>query len=748
MTRRRWLSVFFYTNLAVLLAVLGYKVYLYAAAPEASALLVEQIERVERATKGRDTLSFAVVGEANNSIGVFEKNIIPRVNASDADFLVSAGNLLSGGGEDKYRAILGTLSHLQKPYLLTFAEHELDEFGGSRFYRRFGPHFYSIDLDAVRLVFLDSTGRTPTDWQERWLRDILQAPTRQPVIVFTGHPLIDPVPETLFAPDRGAWSTGEGRLRLLGLLRDLGVDMVISAGAATYSDQTVDGIRHIVTGGAGGFVLNDDTSFYHYLQVAVRPEGLSVRMQHVDTAPTIWARRIEGLWFYVYSLFYVGIWNFLLIFSALVIVAVYLFNRLFRERQFYPNYEMPEPVDLGRPLRIAMFTNTYLPFIGGVPISVDRLKRGLEAQGHEVLLICPSYGADTPDPCVVRVPTLWRSGMMIRIANPWHPRIKRRLRAFSPDIVHLHHPYWLGTLGLRMARALKVPAVFTYHTRLEQFAHVVPLPGALFRNVVAHSIISRFANRCDQVIVPTPVTRDYIRLIGVQVPVSVQPTGVDTKRYRGHPPEMLAALRQTLNPDGRLLLVTVARLSAEKNIGFILRAMAALKERNAPPFRLIVLGDGDERANLEAMITKLGLTDDVNLLGDIPSDDVPAHLCISDVFVFASAAETQGMVVLEAMAAGLPAVAVNSSGIDAFVENRKTGYVTPDSLTIWTDALHGLLSDATHRKDMGAAAMTAAASYSVEVFSTEIAAIYGTQIAAFAARVRAPKATHQEPEKP
>jgi glycosyltransferase involved in cell wall biosynthesis len=399
---------------------------------------------------------------------------------------------------------------------------------------------------------------------------------------------------------------------------------------------------------------------------------------------------------------------------------------------------MPEPVDLGRPMRIAMFTNTYLPFTGGVPVSVDRLKRGLEAQGHEVLLVCPAYGPVGEEPGVLRVPTIFRSGAMIRLANPLHPRTWRTVRDFAPDVVHLHHPFWLGSLGLRMARTLKVPAVFTYHTRLEHFAHMVPLPGAVFRNVVAHWIISRFANRCDHVIVPTPVTRDYIRLIGVDVPVNVQPTGVEMDLYCHHPPARLTALRHRLNPDGRLLLVTVARLSPEKNVGFILGAMARLKAEGAPPFRLLVLGDGEERGALEATIDRLGLGGEVKMLGDVPAEEVPTHLGISDIFVFASAAETQGMVVLEAMAAGLPVVAVNSSGIDAFVENRRTGYATPENLAVWTDTLHGLMVARAERQGMGAAAREAATKYSVEAFSERVVSVYQAAIAARSAKAATP----------
>lgn len=721
---RGLVSVFFYINLAIVTAILGYKVYLYASAPDASALLLDQIERIEARSDAAAQVSFAVIGEANNSIGLFEREIIPRVNASDADFLISAGNIVSGGGEDKYRALLGTLSRLEKPYLLTFGENEQAEFGSGRFYQRFGPHFYDVDLRSVRLIFLDSTGRTPTDWQERWLRDVLETDRTRPVIVFVGSPLVDPVPQTLFAPDPGAWSAPPDRDRLLTLLTDLGVDIVISAGAATFSDRSVNGIRHILTGGAGGFVLNDETSFYHYLEIHVGPEGVDVDVARLGTAPTALAQRIEGFWFFIYALFYVGMWNFLLIFSGFMILGVYLFNRLFRAPDFYPSYDMAPPVDLGRPMRIAMFTNTYLPFIGGVPISIERLKRGLEEQGHTVRVVCPSYGRTEGDPTILRVPVLLRLGEMFTVAHPFPRAVSRAVAGFAPDVIHLHHPYLLGGLGLRLARRLKVPTVFSYHTRLDQFAYAVPFLSILFQNVLSHWIIRRFANQCDQIIVPTPVTRDYIRLIGVTRPVHVLPTGIDLDRYEVTDAAHLATLQARVNPDGRRLLITVARLSPEKNLAFIIRAMAQLKRHTVPSFRLIIVGDGEERARLAQLVADLDLSDDVTLLGRVPYEEVPAYLAIADIFVYASSSETQGMVILEAMAAGLPVVAVNASGIDAFVAHDATGFVTTENINLWTDALQRLLRDDEKQAAMGAAARRVARRHSTGAFAAGVADAY------------------------
>ncbi len=718
------LSLIFYANLLVVLGVAGYRAYLYVSAPDASALLVRQIEQIEEGASDSGTLRFAIVGEGNNSIGVLERQIIPKLNASEMDFMVSAGNIVSGGSEDKYRALLGTLAHLRIPYLLTFGENEYEEFGSTRFYQQFGPHFYSVSLPDVRLVFLDATKRTPTDWQERWLADILNPEEDIPVVVFVGHPLVPLERETLFDPDVGAWSEpGDGE-RVLALLVQLGVDMVVSAGAATYSDQMVDGIRHIATGGAGGFVVNDEASFYHYLEVTMAPDLMSVDLIRIDTAPTPLARKIEGLWFFIYSLFYAGWLNFMAIFSAFVIAGVYLYNRLFRERRYYPDYDLRVPADPGRPLRIAMFTNSYLPFIGGVGISVNRLKVGLERLGHEVMIVAPSYDGQVAEAGVLRVPTLIGKGSLIRIANPLHRGTWRTVRDFNPDVIHLHHPFWLGSVGFMIARRLKIPAIFTYHTRLEQYAHAIPMPGILFRNVIAHWLVRRFANRCDEIIVPTPVTRDYVRLIGIDRPVHVHPTGVEVERFQRRAPARFAELRTRYNPDGRKILITVSRLSKEKNLDFLIAAMQELKDRGAPAFRLLIVGEGAEQSRLTEIIRERELASEIRLLGSVPAHEIPDYLGLADVFVFSSVSETQGMVVLEAMATGLPVVAVNASGVDAFVQNRRTGILTEEDVESWTDAVHALLVNRSERLALAREALAEARRHSVEQFSSNITKVY------------------------
>jgi glycosyltransferase involved in cell wall biosynthesis len=158
--------------------------------------------------------------------------------------------------------------------------------------------------------------------------------------------------------------------------------------------------------------------------------------------------------------------------------------------------------------------------------------------------------------------------------------------------------------------------------------------------------------------------------------------------------------------------------------------MKELKDRYAPPFRLLVIGDGKERAHLTRAIRDNNLTSEVSLVGSVPSHNIPDYLALGYLFVFASTSETQGMVVLEAMAAGLPVVAVNASGVDAFVQTRRTGVLTEENIETWTDAIHALLINRSERRVMARAAAEEARQHSVEKFSADVAKIYQTALGA------------------
>ncbi|MGM0416354.1 MAG: glycosyltransferase [Thermodesulfobacteriota bacterium] len=733
MIRRGPLKLIFYLNLVVLTAVLGYKIYLNISAPEFNVIHSEQIERIDAEVSHSEDFSFAVLGNIKNSVGIFEQRIIPMLNEKDLDFVVSAGNAVSGGGEDKYRAIHGTLQRLDVPYLLTFGPNEYEDFGSFRFYDYFGPHFFSIKIADNRFVFLDSTGKTPWKWQMRWLEDLLEPDRSDNRFIFISHPPLKPSFKVPFDTEDDYLHPDAFRSALLSISRKYSIDMVFSTNLSLYAENKRDPTTFITTGGAGGLVLNNDHSFYHFVRVDVPATGkASYSIERLEVRQHPLLKQLESLWFFIYSFLYTGYLNFILLVTLLSLVAIKLYNIVFTKREYYPDYDLdPSPL-LEKSLNVAMFTNNYLPFIGGVPISIQRLSSALRNSGDHVIIVAPRYDTQSDDETdILRLSTLFKAGRKneFRIANIFSLRIWNRLKRHKPDIIHIHHPFWLGSLGLFMARRLDIPAVYTYHTRLEEYAHFVPLPGALFRNLISHALIKRFANRCDCVIVPTYSTEEYLRIIGVKRPIEIQPTGIEYHRFQKYDEGKLSHLRSQFHMGDEQILVSVSRLSNEKNIDFMLDAIATIPTKTSVAFRLFIIGDGHEHQRLQQRLETMGLSEVVTLVGAVPPREIVYWYQVADMFVFTSRSETQGMVILEAMSAGLPVVAVRSSGIDDVVKDGVNGYKTPQRVEYWSDRVVELLEQDEKRTDLGENAREFAREYSVEHFAANVRQIYAQTLA-------------------
>lgn len=732
MTRRSKLKALFYANVGIVVLLLVYKLYLNLFLPDFQAEHSKQLQRIQQRLEGSNTLRFAVLGNINNSVGIFERRIVPELNRAGFDFVVSAGNAVSGGGEDKYRALQGSLSHLDMPYLLTFGENEHDDFGSYRFYEHFGPHFFSFHLGQTHFVFLDSTGKTPWQWQLLWLDDLLEADQAQHRFLFLGHPLFQPKRPPLFDDEENYLQPKAFRDRLLQLIQQHNFDAVFSSNLPMLDRHRQGQTQFINTGGGGGLVLNTKDSFYHYLDVRVSGEGTTIKVRAMDIGQPPLVKQLEGIWFAVYSLFYVGFLNFLLIVSVLVIAAIKLHQLIFTDRDYYPNFDLDPSPWMDRPLHVAMFSNNYLPFIGGVPLSIQRLREGLQKWGDRVWLVVPSY-RDQPEAetDVLRLPSLLSMGQRgeFRLANIFQLRSLRQLKMFGADIVHVHHPVWVGSLGVFLARRLRLPVIYTYHTRLEHYAHFVPLPGALFRNLISHALIKRFANKCDAVVVPTYSAEDYLRMIGVKVAIYVQPTGIDFDAFDRRDEAAVAALRQQLAIGDEPVLISVSRLSNEKNIDFMIEALAELKHHDARQFTLLIIGEGHQRQRLQQKIDQLDMSRTIRLIGAVAPEQMPLYYQLGEVFVFASKSETQGMVILEAMAAGLPVVAVRSSGIDDVIREGDTGFTTRETRRQWLDALIRLLDDPVLRRQMAGRARDFARDHSLDNVARRVKHIYARVLA-------------------
>jgi len=251
----------------------------------------------------------------------------------------------------------------------------------------------------------------------------------------------------------------------------------------------------------------------------------------------------------------------------------------------------------------------------------------------------------------------------------------------------------------------------------------------LFRNLISHALIRRFANKCDSVIVPTYSAEEYLRMIGVKAPTFVQPTGIEYQRFQDVSEDSIRQLHKQMNLGDQKVLVSVSRLSNEKNIDFMIEAINTLRQVTDVPFRFLMIGEGHQRNRLQRKVGELGLEDHVTLVGAVPPEDMAAWYHLGDVFLFASKSETQGMVILEAMAAGLPVVAVRSSGIEDVVKQGVNGFKTPERQDLWVEQVKCLLEDDELRQKLARQALSFAEDFSVEQFAKNVRTLYANSLA-------------------
>jgi 1,2-diacylglycerol 3-alpha-glucosyltransferase len=350
-------------------------------------------------------------------------------------------------------------------------------------------------------------------------------------------------------------------------------------------------------------------------------------------------------------------------------------------------------------VRVALFTNNYLPFCGGVTTSVETLRRGLVARGHEAWVFAPRLPGAPPDVLhLVRYPSIPATTYPeFALAVPYSRAIAARVRALAVDVFHAHHPFLLGPAARRLARRRRRPLVFTYHTRYEKYAHYIPLPRALVEGAAVR-LSTRFADKADAVIAPSTLVRDELGARGVRTPIAVVPTGVDLVRFRPGDP---AAARDELGLDRRdPVILYVGRLDREKSVDRILLAFERIASI-LPPARLVLVGQGTQAEALRRLARQLAGGDRIHFVGVRPHDALAPYYQAADVFLFASETETQGLVLAEAAACALPAVAVSAPGCTEVVRDGKTGVLTKGAPAALAEAAIGLLLDAERRRAMG-----------------------------------------------
>ncbi len=375
-------------------------------------------------------------------------------------------------------------------------------------------------------------------------------------------------------------------------------------------------------------------------------------------------------------------------------------------------------------MRVLMVSDVYFPRINGVSTSIETFRAALAEHGVSARLVAPSYGVDAPASGVIRIPSR-------RVPHDPEDRfahyasLKRATleAAAGCDVIHIQTPFAAHYAGLHAAHALNKPVIATYHTLFEEYLqHYIPWLRAAWLRGLARRFSRGQCNALDAVIVPSAAMRERLGEYGVTRPLHVLPTGLPASAFAPGEPAGFRA-RHGIAPD-RPVALFVGRVAHEKNIGFLLEAVAVARRR-IPDLLFLVTGEGPARADLERQAAQLGLQDHVRFLGYLDrTRELPSAYAAADAFVFASRTETQGLVLLEAMAQRCPVVAQSVMGTADILESRRGCRIAPNEPAGFARVLVDLLDDPEACVRLGEEARAYARVWSDQVLAGRLAELY------------------------
>lgn len=376
-------------------------------------------------------------------------------------------------------------------------------------------------------------------------------------------------------------------------------------------------------------------------------------------------------------------------------------------------------------MKIAIFTDTYHPQINGVVTSTETLAAQLEALGHQVLIVGPKM-----DWALESTDRVWRFRSVIfpfqpeyRMISPLSRKLKQ-FKALNFDIIHVQTPFFIGHLGQYLSWLYRLPLVHTYHTLWAEYLHYFPaLPKQLRHQADMLLLTRNFCNRCDHVVVPSHQMKEKLIDCKVRVPLSVVPTGIDLKRIPFTDADLNNFRKQNGIKPNQKICIYVGRLGREKNVYFLLDSFQRVAEQD-PYAVLLVIGDGPESEGMMLYAEKLGLSDRVIFTGYLPHPQIFLAYASSDVIMFASKTETQGLSLLEGLSQSKPAVCVDAMGVkDIFVGNQG-GFLTEESVESHSNAVIQLLQNPKLYHQKQAEARAVAEHFSSDMMAKRMLQVY------------------------
>jgi glycosyltransferase involved in cell wall biosynthesis len=373
-----------------------------------------------------------------------------------------------------------------------------------------------------------------------------------------------------------------------------------------------------------------------------------------------------------------------------------------------------------------MISDVYFPRINGVSTSINTFKNELESLGHQVNLIVPHYSAtEQADPSIVRIPSRYLPLDPEDRAMRWGKiyELQEGLFKSNYDIVHIQTPFIAHYVGVSLAKKLQIPRVETYHTYFEEYLyHYIPFLPKTWMKYVARHYTKTQCNDLDAVIVPSTAMQEVLMHYGVKTFTEVLPTGIELEKFQSGDGEKF---RKNYNiPLDRPTLIFIGRVAFEKNIDFLLRVVDKVRQR-IPNVLLLIAGEGPSLPHLKKLAEKLHLNNNVIFVGYLDRNKELLDCYASgDAFVFASNTETQGLVLLEAMALGVPLVSTAVMGTKDILAPNKGALVCDESIDEFANGVITLLEDKQLREKLSKEALEYVKSWSAPSMAKKLVSFY------------------------
>jgi len=379
-------------------------------------------------------------------------------------------------------------------------------------------------------------------------------------------------------------------------------------------------------------------------------------------------------------------------------------------------------------MKIGFFTDTYLPIIHGVEISMETFRQVFEKMGHQVYIYAPHVpGYKDKNPNVFRFNSVKIvKEPEMRFAFPVFPQDAfKEASKFKIDIAHAHTPFSMGLLAKYIAKKQKIPMVYTHHTHYPEYAKVY-FKEKLLLPQLAKLYCAWFANMADTIIAPSEKIKKMVRTYGVKktIPIQVVLTGINLDIFKPSAQEG-QKIKEKLNiPKQTKILLFVGRINKEKNVEFLIDVIKEISLKRQD-FKLLMAGDGALIEELKEKINQLNISQFVQFVGKVPHKSVSQYYQAADLFCFPSLTDTQGIVLLEAMACGSPVVTLKDDAFFNVVKDNENGFmVSRQSVFLYAQKIIQLFDDQQLYKQFSIAAQDTAKKYSETSQAQKLIKIY------------------------